>query len=72
MSRPVPMRPRDKPGEFAHQGRGYQPEMKRVGLVADPAKPTVIAREMGDLDQEVGWNGQAWDVEIVSEPFTAA
>ena len=57
---------------FAHQGRGYQPEMKRVGLVADPAKPTVIARGMGDIDQEVSENGQAWDVEIVSEPFTAA
>jgi hypothetical protein len=46
--------------------------MKRVGLVADPAKPTEIARGIGDFDQEDGENGQAWDVEIVSQPFTAA
>ena len=40
-----------------------------VGLVADPAKPTEIARRFGELDGE---DRQAWDIEVVSEPFTAA
>src|SRR3954466_15698379 len=42
-----------------------------VGLVADPAKPTQIARRFGDLDppDDVPQN---WDVEGVSEPFTVA
>ncbi len=40
-----------------------------VGLVADPAAPTEIARSL-DLDPS-GLDGQArWDVEVVSEPFT--
>ena len=34
-----------------------------VGLVADPAKPTEIARQIDD-------DRDAWDVEVVSEPFT--
>src|SRR4051812_5273482 len=40
----------------------------RVGLVADPAAPTEIAESMCDL----GPNGadEAWDVSVVSEPFT--
>src|SRR6478736_7888468 len=41
-----------------------------VGLMADPAAPTDIARPMSDLRAPSG-NGQAqWDVEVVSEPFT--
>jgi hypothetical protein len=41
-----------------------------VGLVADPAKPTAIARRMRDLDPSGGEEPDAWDVEVVSEPFT--
>jgi hypothetical protein len=44
----------------------------RVGLVADPAKPTDIARRIGDLDAPLGEDRQVWDVEVVSEPFTVA
>ncbi|MCW2846179.1 MAG: hypothetical protein JWR90_153 [Marmoricola sp.] len=40
----------------------------RVGLVADPAAPTDIARRMDDLGPFDG--GGAWDISIVSEPFT--
>jgi hypothetical protein len=44
-----------------------------VGLVADPAKPTVIAHRFGDLDPPGGDDdGEAWDLEVVSEPFTLA
>jgi hypothetical protein len=42
----------------------------RVGLVADPAKPTEIARSFSDLGPPDGEDRQAWDVEVVSEPFT--
>jgi hypothetical protein len=40
----------------------------RVGLVADPAAPTAIARRMTDLspDEDDG----VWDISVVSEPFT--
>ena len=41
-----------------------------VGLVADPASPTKIARRMGDLDASGREGGDAWDLEVVSEPFT--
>jgi len=41
-----------------------------VGLVADPAKPTEIARRFGDLDPAGGEDRQAWDIEVVSQPFT--
>ena len=42
-----------------------------VGLVADPASPTEIARRMSDLDPPSGeGGGDAWDIEVVSEPFT--
>jgi len=44
----------------------------RVGLVADPAKPTDIARRIGDLEAPGGDRRQVWDVEVVSEPFTVA
>jgi hypothetical protein len=43
----------------------------RVGLVADPAKPTAIARRMGE--QSPKDDGRpAWDIEVISEPFTTA
>jgi hypothetical protein len=41
-----------------------------VGLMADPAKPTEIARQIGDLDHRGGEDGDAWDIDVVSEPFT--
>ena len=40
----------------------------KVGLVADPAAPTEIARQMGDLGPPGGED--AWDIDVVSEPFT--
>jgi hypothetical protein len=43
-------------------------ESIRVGLVADPAAPTAIARRMTDLGPLEG--GASWDVTVVSEPFT--
>jgi len=42
----------------------------RVGLVADPAKPTEVARGFADLDPPGGKHERAWDIEVVSEPFT--
>src|SRR4051812_33779012 len=42
----------------------------RVGLVADPASPTQIARQISDLDPSGGEDRDAWDIELVSEPFT--
>lgn len=42
----------------------------RIGLVADPASPTEIARRMVDLRPRGAENRHAWDVEVVSEPFT--
>jgi hypothetical protein len=42
----------------------------RVGLVADPASPTEIAQGMGGLDPPRGPDRAAWDVDVVSEPFT--
>jgi hypothetical protein len=44
----------------------------RVGLVADPAKPTEVARRFGDISVPDGAKRHAWDVEVVSEPFTVA
>src|SRR3954447_11921645 len=41
-----------------------------VGLVADPAAPTEIARRLRDLDPPRGVDGRGWDIELVSEPFT--
>jgi hypothetical protein len=43
-------------------------ETIHVGLVADPAAPTAIARGMSDLSPAQG--GDAWDITVVSEPFT--
>jgi len=51
---------------------GYLAGMKpiHVGLVADPESPTEIARWIGDLEPPDGEGRGAWDVEVVSEPFT--
>src|SRR4051794_19140602 len=43
-------------------------EAIRIGLVADPAAPTEIARGMTDLRPPDG--GDAWAITVVSEPFT--
>src|SRR4051794_10644225 len=43
-----------------------------VGLVADPASPTKIARRMSDLEPSGAKDREAWDIEVVSEPFTIA
>jgi hypothetical protein len=42
----------------------------QVGLVADPATPTEVARRMGELHPPGGEDPGAWDIEVVSEPFT--
>ncbi|GAA1272513.1 hypothetical protein GCM10009589_28260 [Arthrobacter pascens] len=41
-----------------------------VGLVADPASPSSIARRMSDLGPPGREDRDAWDLEVVSEPFT--
>jgi hypothetical protein len=41
-----------------------------VGLMADPASPTKVARRMSDLGPPGGEGRDAWDIEVVSEPFT--
>ncbi|MEZ0579015.1 hypothetical protein [Nocardioides sp. MH1] len=43
-----------------------------IGLVADPAKPTQIARGFEDLHEKNDDGRHAWDVEVLSEPFTLA
>ncbi|MET0523718.1 MAG: hypothetical protein ABWZ91_02885, partial [Nocardioides sp.] len=40
-----------------------------VGLMADPASPTKVARGLGSLHPH-GDDHDAWDIEVVSEPFT--
>ena len=42
----------------------------QVGLVADPASPTKIARRLSNLQSPGGEGRDAWDIEVVSEPFT--
>ncbi|WP_235915479.1 hypothetical protein [Puerhibacterium puerhi] len=42
----------------------------RIGLVADPAKPSEIARRLGRLGPDGPRGAGAWDVEVLSEPFT--
>jgi hypothetical protein len=42
----------------------------QIGLVADPASPTEIAGRRGDLDPPDGESRDAWDVQVLSEPFT--
>ncbi|KAA9111728.1 hypothetical protein F6B43_07465 [Microbacterium rhizomatis] len=41
-----------------------------MGLVADPASPTHVARRMTDLAPPGGDDRQGWDIQLVSEPFT--
>ena len=41
-----------------------------MGLVADPASPTEVARRMTDLVPPDGEDRGGWDIELVSEPFT--
>src|SRR6476659_6426353 len=41
-----------------------------VGLVADPASPTEMARRMSDIDPPGGEDRDAWDIEVLSEPFS--
>jgi hypothetical protein len=43
-----------------------------VGLVADPAKPTEIARRIAHFNPPAGEDRHSWDIEVISEPFTAA
>ena len=45
-------------------------DLIQVGLVADPAAPTQIARRMSDLQPPGSDAGRNWDVEVLSEPFT--
>ena len=63
MPRTVPSRP----SAVRTRPRGYRTGMSslHVGLVADPAKPTEVAEGMTD-------DGQPWELEVVSEPFTLA
>jgi hypothetical protein len=51
---------------------GYLLRMKpiKVGLVADPASPTEVARRIRNLHPPGGEDHGAWDIEVVSEPFT--
>jgi hypothetical protein len=44
----------------------------RVGLVADPDKPTEVARPLRDLRGPDGEDELSWDIEVLSEPFTVA
>lgn len=52
---------------------GYPGRVKplQIGLVADPAKPTQIARRFGDLHRSDGAD-RHWELQVVSEPFTLA
>ncbi len=42
----------------------------QVGLVADPGKPTEVARANHDLDPPGDQRRHDWDVEVLSAPFT--
>lgn len=41
-----------------------------MGLVADPASPTAVARRMTDLVPPDGQARDGWDIQLLSEPFT--
>lgn len=41
-----------------------------IGLMADPAKPTELARTIRDLQPPGGRHLDVWDIDVVSEPFT--
>jgi hypothetical protein len=55
---------------FRKPSVGYRNPVEpiRVGLVADPATPTEIARDMTDLGPLDGIG--VWEIAVVSEPFT--
>jgi hypothetical protein len=42
----------------------------QVGLVADPASPTHMARRIRDLDPPADGARDSWDIQVVSQPFT--
>lgn len=42
----------------------------RVGLVADPASPTAVARRMTNLVPPGAAGRGGWDIQLLSEPFT--
>jgi hypothetical protein len=42
----------------------------QVGLVADLASPTEIAHRVSDVGPPDDEDCDAWDIEVVSEPFT--
>ena len=42
----------------------------RVGLVADPASPTLVARRITDLSPPPRAEADDWSIDLVSEPFT--
>ena len=69
-----PIRPRLQPAVVISaciRSRWWVPnpmERIRVGLVADPAAPTEIAQGMTDLSPLDG--SEAWDITVVSKPFT--
>jgi hypothetical protein len=44
----------------------------QVGLVADPAKPTEVARRIRGIDAPAGEDRRPWAIEVISEPFTVA
>src|SRR5512133_2270553 len=41
-----------------------------IGLVADPASPTEMAHRISDIGPPGGEDAGAWDIEVLSEPFT--
>jgi hypothetical protein len=41
-----------------------------VGLVADPAAPSKMARRISNLDPPAGEDHGDWNFEVVTEPFT--
>lgn len=45
-------------------------ELINVGLVADPAAPTELARRMRNLRPPGGEGRGAWEIEVLSEPFS--
>jgi hypothetical protein len=51
-------------------GAAQEPSRVRVGLVADPAKPTDVARRFKQREGENGRDTHGRDIEVVSEPFT--
>jgi hypothetical protein len=42
----------------------------QVGLVADLDSPTEIARRISDLESPGGEDRDAWDIEVLTAPFT--